>query len=215
MTSIKCFVFNPFAENTYLIYNNDGDCWIIDPGCFTTQEEDLLSNYIESEGLKPSRLLLTHGHLDHVIGNDFILKKYKLAPEIHKMDLPNMESAPATAASYGVDIKPSPAPINFLKEGDVLKMGEAAFKVLFTPGHAPGHISLYNEREMYIISGDVLFENSIGRYDLPGGNLNVLLESIKNNFLNLPDEVVVYPGHGPSTTIGKERKLNPFLINID
>lgn len=211
MSAIKSFVFNPFAENTFIVYDKTGECIIIDPGCFTKQEEDMLVRFIEEEDLKPVKLINTHTHIDHVIGNAFVTKKFGIAPHIHRMELPLLEAAPQTARSYGVEITPSPAPEGFLKEGEKLTFGETQFDILFTPGHSPGHVSLYNRKDNYVLSGDVLFQQSIGRYDLPGGNLNVLLQSITDELLTLPDETTVYCGHGPFTTIGEEKKYNPFL----
>jgi len=213
MTLVAEFSFNPFQENTYVIYEEKGECIIIDPGCYTQSERDQLVDFIEQAELTPVRLLNTHCHLDHVFGNKFVMDKYGLGLEIHKGELPVLDSVPRVAEMYGIpNVIPSPAPTAFLKEGDVVSFGkESTLKVLFTPGHSPASISFYNEKEKYVISGDVLFQGSIGRTDLPGGDFNTLIQSIKSQIFPLGDEVRVYSGHGGSTTVGEEKKSNPFL----
>ncbi len=213
MAVVAEFSFNPFQENTYVIYEEKGDCIIIDPGCYTQSERDQLVDFIEKAKLTPVRLLNTHCHLDHVFGNKFVMDKYGLGLEIHEGELPVLESVPRVAEMYGIpNVVPSPAPTAFLEENDVIRFGnDTELKVLFTPGHSPASISFYNEKERYIIAGDVLFQGSIGRTDLPGGDFNTLIQSIKSQILPLGDEVRVYSGHGPSTTVGDEKKANPFL----
>ncbi len=210
-TNINVFCFNPFQENTYIISSPKKHCWIIDPGCFTHQEEQILTDYISKNDLKPVRLLNTHCHLDHIYGNKFVAEKYGIELAIHEKEMPILEKAALSARLFGAKIPEHLEPRYFLQEGELLKLDDAVFEVLFCPGHSPGGICLYNKAEKYCIVGDVLFEGSIGRTDLPLGNHNTLIQSIQNKLLSLDDEVVIYSGHGNPTTIGRERKFNPFL----
>jgi hydroxyacylglutathione hydrolase len=211
MTRIITFTFNAFQENTYIIYNASKECWIIDPGNSNAQEDALLLKTIEDLQLKPVELILTHAHIDHVFGNHFIFKQFGLAPMMHEKEVQVLGFAAMAAARWSVAYTESPAPKGFLKEGTTLKLGEDEFKILFTPGHSPGSICFYNEKDKYCISGDVLFQSSIGRTDLPGGDYDTLIASIKTQLMVLEDDVKIYSGHGPVTTIGRERKMNPFL----
>lgn len=210
MLHVARFTFNPFQENTYVVHNGSL-ALLIDPGCWNTAEEQALARYLADNALTPVRLVLTHGHLDHVFGNAWVQRQYGLAPWMHRADVPLLEMAPRQGQLYGVPCEPSPSPAGFLEAGDVLQLGDDALRVLFVPGHAPGHIALYAEQERFVISGDVLFQNSIGRTDLPGGDLDTLLASIRNELFTLGDDVVVHSGHGPDTTIGREKRSNPFL----
>lgn len=211
MTTITSFAFNPFYENTYIISNEKGECWIIDPGCYTESERKKLTDYISTHQLTPVRLLNTHCHLDHIFGNAFVAEYYQLQPQWHPNETIIAQNAKISAMMFGVAVPQYVEPGPFLEAGQTLQLGDASFKLLFTPGHSPGSISFYNEEEKYVIAGDVLFRESIGRTDLPGGNYDTLIKSIRKELLTLPDDVEVYNGHGPSTTIGHERKYNPFL----
>ena len=209
---IQVFTFNQFFENTIIVFDKTKECVIIDPGCYTISEKDTLQKYISINNLIPVKLINTHCHIDHILGNNFIAKTYDLELEMNINDMELIKSSNEIAQLYGfTDYEMSPLPKKFLNEGDTLEFGNSQFKILFTPGHAPGHISLYSEKDGLLISGDVLFNNSIGRTDLPGGNYDLLIESIKNKILTLNDNTIVYCGHGPSTTIGNERLNNPFL----
>ena len=209
---IQVFTFNQFFENTIIVFDKTKECIIIDPGCYTLSERDTLQKYISINNLIPVKLINTHCHIDHILGNNFIAKTYDLELEMNANDMELIKSSNEIAQLYGfTDYEMSPLPKKFLNEGDTLEFGNSQFKILFTPGHAPGHISLYSEKDGLLISGDVLFNNSIGRTDLPGGNYDLLIESIKNKILTLNDNTIVYCGHGPSTTIGNERLNNPFL----
>ena len=210
MENMKIFTFNPFQENTYLIWNKSKQCIIIDPGCNSVSEEAALFQFIESNNLVPSLLLNTHCHVDHIFGNHFIFKKYKLTPTFHVLDNIVFERAKTVAEMYGLDFQPSPLPLSFLEENQVVNLGGLNLKVLLTPGHSPGHVVFYNQVEDYIIGGDVLFKQGIGRTDLPGGNHEQLLKSIREKLYVLPDKTLVFPGHGDSTTIGFEKENNPF-----
>jgi glyoxylase-like metal-dependent hydrolase (beta-lactamase superfamily II) len=209
---IKSFTFNPFQENTYVVYDDTKECIIIDPGCYTDKERDELRRFITSEGLKPVKLINTHCHIDHVLGNKFTSELWDLELYMHKEDLPLLENAGNIGKMYGFeDYEGSPYPKHFLAQDDTLTFGESSFKILFTPGHAPGHICLYSKKNNLLIAGDVLFNRSIGRTDLPGGDYNTLIKSIKTKLLPLDENTIVYCGHGPSTSIGKEKMSNPFL----
>ena len=211
MIQIKKFTFNPFQENTYILFDETKDCVIIDPGCFNRHEERELVEFITKNELTPTKLLNTHAHIDHVLGNKFVADKYKLGLSIYISDFPMLEMAKRSAEVYNVPYNPSPDVQFVLKEGDVIEVGNSSFAVLFVPGHAPDHIVLFNEKEKILIGGDVLFKGSIGRTDLPGGNHQELISNIKSKLFPLSDEVVVYSGHGPETTIGEEKRTNPFF----
>lgn len=212
MAVVAKFTFNPFQENTYLVYDDTKECVIFDPGCYTDVEKEQLSAFIEAQELKPVRLINTHCHLDHVFGNKYVAEKYNLGLEIHEGELPVLESVEQVCAFYGLP-KPekSPTPSNFLKEGSVLEFGDTKMDILFTPGHSPASISFYCADGNFVIAGDVLFYESIGRTDLPGGDMATLVNSIKTQLFPLGDEVKVYSGHGPETNVGHEKKNNPFL----
>jgi glyoxylase-like metal-dependent hydrolase (beta-lactamase superfamily II) len=207
---IKKFTFNPFQENTYVLFH-EGEGMVIDPGCSNPNEERELAEWLDENGILPVRLLLTHAHIDHVMGCAWLKERYGLLPEVHRNDLPILEAAEMQGAMFGVRCDPVPAPKAFLGEGDVIPLGEEHLDVLFVPGHAPGHVAFFNPKQRFLIGGDVLFHRSIGRTDLPGGDMGTLLKSITEKLFPLGDEVVVYSGHGPETTIGEERKLNPFV----
>lgn len=209
---IQVFTFGPFQENTYLLYDETNECIIIDPGCFSTSEKNELKSYIYSNELKPVKLINTHCHIDHVLGNKFIYDEFGLLPIIHNADLITLEEmTPQASIMYGIPYEKSPSPKEFIKEGDVVTFGKQSLEVIYTPGHAPGHIVLYHKNEKVLINGDVLFKGSIGRTDFPNCNHQDLIDSIKNKLYILPDEVVVYTGHGEPTTIGSEKQNNPFV----
>lgn len=211
MIDIHHFTFGPFEENTYVVSNDDGKAWIIDPGMYYPQENTALFEYLQDNKLVPEKLLLTHAHLDHVFGVHFIHKSFGLTPLLHKDDNFIYQSAVATANHYGLSMKPLPKVELTLKEDTAMSLGEDSFELLLAPGHSPGSICFYHSKQDFVISGDVLFNNSIGRTDLPGGSHEQLLTSIRTKLMNLPNETKVYSGHGPMTTIGHERISNPFL----
>lgn len=208
---IKSFTFNPFQENTYVLYDETKECVIIDPGCNTINEQNQLQEFIELKGLKPVRLLNTHCHLDHIFGNHWVAKTYGLNVEANEKEVPMLSYAEQAAAMYGVPLQASPAIHTFLSEKDVLTFGNQKLTILFTPGHSPGSICFYHKESHSIIAGDVLFRESIGRTDLPMGNHEDLLRSIKTKLFTLPKETKVYCGHGVSTSIGYEIENNPFF----
>ena len=210
MLNVAKFTFNPFQENTYVLHDGS-QAILIDPGCWNASEEHELETYLTDNALTPVRLVLTHAHIDHILGNAWVHNRFGLLPEMHKADLPLLHAGERQANMYGIPFEPSPEPGRFIEEGDMIKLGKDSVKVLFCPGHAPGHIALYSAEHRFVICGDVLFMNSIGRTDLPGGDLDTLLSSIRTELFTLDDDVKVYCGHGPDTTIGFEKRSNPFL----
>ncbi len=215
MTSVAFFTFNAFSENTYIVYDDTKECAIFDPGCSNDVEEAQLSTFIAEQQLKPIHLINTHCHIDHVFGNKYVAEKYNLPLTIHEGEKPVLAFVPQVAQMYGLPNPNSPEATQFLAEGDVLTFGNTQMDVLFTPGHSPASISFFCKAAKILIAGDVLFEGSIGRTDLPGGNFDILMNNIKQKFLPLGDEVQVFPGHGPSTTIGQERLNNPFITQTE
>ncbi len=212
MLKIKSFEFSPIQENTYLLYNEFNDCMIIDPGCYFDAEKEELVAFIDANKLTPVMLINTHCHLDHVFGNKLLAEKYNLKLQIHKKEKAVLDFAPASGLMYSMPFDNYAGEFIWLTEGDIIHMGDDELKVLLTPGHSPGSLSFYSEKDKFVISGDALFRNSIGRTDLPGGDHDQLIRSIKENLLILPDETKVYSGHGPVTTVGSEGRNNPYLI---
>lgn len=207
---ISKFTFNPFQENTYVV--DDGrHALIIDPGCWDPEEQQELAQHITGHGLTPVQLVLTHAHIDHVLGCAWVEREYGLRPEMHAASRPLLEALPAQAAMFGIPMEPVPAPQRFLDTSDTVRIGERELGILYVPGHAPGHIALFDRVGRWVIAGDTLFQGSIGRTDLPGGDTDLLLRSIREQLYPLGDDVTVYSGHGPETTIGRERKTNPFV----
>lgn len=211
MLKIKSFVFSPIQENTYLLYHEFNDCMIIDPGCYFPEEQDELKGFITQSRLKPQMLLNTHCHLDHVFGNKFIAETYGLTLHLHEKEKMLLDYAPTSGLMYNMPFDNYAGKYIYLKEGEIVKLGGDELRVIEAPGHSPGHICFYCAKQHFIISGDVLFNRSIGRTDLPGGDHQTLLKNIREKLFVLPDETVVYSGHGPETNIGDEKKYNPFL----
>ena len=208
---VHSITFNPFEENTYFIIAPNQECIIIDPGCFDERERKELTDFIQENNLEPVRLINTHCHIDHILGNAFVAQAYNLGLEIHEGELQVLQAGMTIAGIYGIPYTPSPDPASFLEEGNEVILDGVSMKVLFTPGHSPASICLYNESDKWVIGGDVLFYESIGRTDLPGGDFNTLINSIRTQLFTLPEDVVVYPGHGQETRIGFEKMFNPFL----
>jgi glyoxylase-like metal-dependent hydrolase (beta-lactamase superfamily II) len=208
--TIQSFVFNPFSENTYVAFDETKEAVIIDPGCYEPTEKAELDQFITSKGLTVKFVLNTHCHIDHVLGNFHFKTKYKVPLAINKQDEKVLLAVQSYASNYGFAGYQPTLPDRFLEENESFAFGNTNWKILFLPGHSPGHIAFYDEQKKTIFSGDVLFKRSIGRTDLPGGNFDVLLKSIQQKLFLLPDDVVVYSGHGPTTTIGEEKKSNPF-----
>jgi hydroxyacylglutathione hydrolase len=211
---VESFVFNPLQENTYILFDETKECVVIDPGCIEEEEKRALSSFIEENELRVKLLLNTHCHVDHVLGNDFVKEKYKVDFLIHASELPVLKAVRIYAPNYGFFQYKEAEPDRFMKEGDLITFGMQSLKVLFVPGHAPGHVAFYNEASKDVIAGDVLFYNSIGRTDLPGGDYETLINSIHEKLFTLPADVTVHPGHGPQTSIGFEKKTNPFCAVV-
>lgn len=211
MLNIKSFEFSPIQENTYILYNEFNDCLFIDPGCYFEEERDELVQFVNKHKLQPKMLLNTHCHLDHVFGNKFIAEKYQLGLHLHEGEVPVLNFAPTSGLMYNLPFDNYDGKFHFLQEGDTIQLGNDQLSVLFTPGHSPASLSFYCEAQGFLISGDVLFKQSIGRTDLPGGDYETLISSIKEKLLVLPDDTVVYSGHGAPTSIGYEKRNNPYL----
>jgi glyoxylase-like metal-dependent hydrolase (beta-lactamase superfamily II) len=212
MLKIQQFTFNPVQENTYVIFNEKGACAIIDPGCYFDNEYKELTDFILSNNLAPKCLLNTHCHLDHVFGNKRIAELYKLQLQMHPNEKKLFDYAPASGEMWGLPFENYEGPVVYFNEGDQIRLDGDVLEILLTPGHSPGSVSFYNKEGKFVIAGDVLFRSGIGRTDLPGGNFDTLISSIRNKLFTLPDDVTVYSGHGPETTIGEEKISNPFLV---
>ncbi|MBA3647472.1 MAG: MBL fold metallo-hydrolase [Chitinophagales bacterium] len=208
------FVFNDFLENTYILSDESGECIIIDPGCYYENEREDLKKFIVGKNLHPVLLLLTHAHIDHILGVKWVKETFNIPLMMNKDELFLFNNAGTIAKMYGLHADPPPAPDKFLQEGDQIKFGNSFLQAIFTPGHSPASMSFLAEKENFIISGDVLFQSSIGRTDLPGGDYETLMQSIFNKLLVLPEETVVYSGHGPATNIGEEKRTNPFILEF-
>lgn len=211
MFQIKTFTFNPVQENTYVLFNEQNECIIIDPGCYFDAEKEELKSFITSHKLTPKILLNTHCHLDHVFGNKFIAEEYKLTLNAHVLEKQMLDMAPASGLMFDLPFDNYQGELIYLQESDVVSLGNDHLEVIHAPGHSPGSICFYCKKQNFIIGGDVLFQNSIGRTDLPFGNHQDLISSIREKLFKLPADVKVYPGHGSPTTIGAEIKDNPFL----
>lgn len=211
MLTIQSFTFNPFQENTYIICNENKEVLIIDPGMYTEDEFDLFFNYLSKNNLKPTLLLNTHTHLDHVFGNAAVIRKYPIPFGFHIKDKPVFDAASSAGAMYGMVFEKSPEPSFYIDEKKEIRFGNELLQVLLTPGHSPGSVCFYHKNQNFLISGDVLFHMSIGRSDFPGGNYETLMNSIHSTLMALPDQTQVYSGHGPLTHIGFERMNNPFI----
>ena len=211
MLHIKSFAFNPFSENTYIIFNENKNAFIIDPGDFSEVENNILNQFIVDNELKVQNILLTHAHIDHVLGLQKAFDKYKVPILMHDLEKEILDRNPMDANRFGFFFKPFEGEISYLNENEIISLDEDDFKILHVPGHSPGHIAFYSEAQKFIISGDVLFEGSIGRTDLYKGDPQELLKSIREKLFVLEDETKVYNGHGNPTTVGFEKSYNPFF----
>jgi hydroxyacylglutathione hydrolase len=211
MLTVKRFIFNPIQENTYVVYNGKDACAIIDPGCYFPEEKQSLASWLKETRLHPNILLNTHCHLDHVFGNKWVADQYNLELQMGEKELWTFRFAPESGIHWSMPFENYSGKIIFLKDGDEIQLGGDSLEVLFTPGHSVGHVVFYNRRQGFLIGGDLLFRMGIGRTDIPGGDAGLLLESIQKKLMVLPDDTIVYPGHGEPTTIGYEKENNPFL----
>ena len=208
----KLFVFNPFQENTYLLISEDNECILIDPGCFEEKEKERLKAYLEENKLVLKRVLNTHLHIDHAFGNSFLFHQYGIKAEANQADEFLLERMKQQATAFGIGNVDDGTPLgNYLNDGDKINLGDIELEALHVPGHSPGSLVYYAPKNGYVFVGDVLFQGSIGRTDLPGGNYDELIGNIRSKLLTLPDETVVFSGHGPRTTIGDEKRYNSFL----
>lgn len=209
--NIKIFTFNGFGENTYVVYNEEKEAFIFDPGNSTPEEDRLLFDFISAKNLQPTALISTHCHIDHILGNATVLEEYDIpywAPDGEQMLL---ESGPVLAEMYGIPYQPSPPPMKWIDTSHSVMLGQESWELISVPGHSPASMVFYLPQQEFLIGGDVLFRDSIGRTDLPGGNHEALLTNIREKLYVLPDQTIVYPGHGTTTTIGHEKKNNPFV----
>lgn len=215
MIKIKNLVFNPFQENTYLLFDEETkDCAIVDAGCYTPEEYQLLYKFIESNNLKPTMLINTHCHVDHVLGIGQLISKYNIPFKAHKNEDPIIADAVNHGKLFGFVLEQPPYPTEYIKEGEEVKIGSSTLKIYDVPGHSPGSLAFHSPEDNFVVVGDVLFRGSIGRTDLPGGDYDQLINNIYKKLLVLDRDTVVYPGHGPSTTIGNEIMTNPFLSQL-
>lgn len=211
MITIQSFTYGPFQENTYVLYNENKEALIIDPGMYELHEFDSFFNYLTQMELKPVQCINTHTHVDHIFGNAAVVMKYKIPLAFHLLDQPVFDHQKTAGAMYNLTFVKSPEADYYLKEGDEITLGHDRLKILLAPGHSPGSVCFYHQQQQFVISGDVLFYMSVGRSDLPGGDHATLIKSIQTQLFTLPDEVKVYSGHGPETSIGFEKMNNPFV----
>lgn len=211
MIEIKSFVFSPFSENTYVLYDETKEAILIDPGCYEPYEYQELNEFIQKNALTPVGIYNTHAHIDHVLGVEKLKNTYGIPFALHRLDEPLLRAVKTYAPNYGFPTFSEPSVDRWLKEGEAVKFGNSSLNILFVPGHAPGHVAFVHDDQQFVIGGDVLFRQSIGRTDLPGGNMATLLNSIRTQLFTLPDDYTVYAGHMEPTTIGFEKKNNPFL----
>lgn len=209
--NIKTFYFNDLRTCCYIVWDESGECVIIDPGCVSQSEQARIVKFIEENELTPVKLLNTHGHFDHVMGNNFVCKTWGIKTHIHKADYPQLARAASYCDYFGYKIDEPPLDIVEIEDKEAIKFGNSTLTVIFSPGHTPGGVSFYNESDNVLFTGDSLFAGSIGRTDLPGGDLDLLMDTLKNRLLILDSDCRVLPGHGPETTIGNEKMSNPFL----
>lgn len=208
---IEKFVVNPLGENSLIVSDETGECIFIDPGFYYEEEHQEIRDYIKTNQLKPVKITNTHCHFDHIMGVEFVRNEFNIPFQAHKEDAFWVEKAVSQGEMFGFDMKPVQPIDSFLVENEYIEFGNTKLKIIHVPGHAPGHVVFYNETEKVLIAGDVLFYGSIGRTDLPGGNYETLISNIKNKLFSLPDETVVFCGHGPETKLGFEKTSNPFL----
>lgn len=211
MFQIQAFVFNFASENTYVLFNENKNAWLIDPGNMNEQETQAISNFISENDLKIQKILLTHAHIDHVLGLQWAFDTFKVPVTMHQEDQEVLDMLQASGARFGFQIPAVKVENEYINEGHELDFDGEKFKIYHVPGHSPGSVVYHNETQKFIISGDVLFEGSIGRTDLYKGNYEQLIEGIKTKLFVLDDETQVFSGHGNPTTIGFEKQYNPFL----
>ncbi|NLA25399.1 MAG: MBL fold metallo-hydrolase [Bacteroidales bacterium] len=213
MIKIESIILNPFGVNAYIIYDDSKEAVLVDPACYTKAEEDLYSDFIEKLELKPVAVINTHGHIDHIFGNQYIKDKYNIPVYMHSADKFLVQTALAHAQLYGFKIEQPPLPDFYLDDEKSFKFGNSELQLLHIPGHSPGSIALYSEEGSFVVTGDVLFAGSIGRTDLPKGNYHALIHNIKTKLFILPDNTIVFPGHMDDSSIGYEKMHNPYFMD--
>ncbi len=213
--NVAVLVFNPIQENTYVLWDETKECVVVDAGNYSERESEALKNFIAERGLKPTMAINTHGHFDHMLGVEMFRKEYGVPFAMSSKDSYLLEMTPSGSVVYGMKIgaMPSTIDIDLDTVGDV-KFGNTTLQVIKTPGHTPGHISLFEPKSRVILTGDTLFKESIGRTDLPGGDYEILMNSITKQIIHLGDDVKIYPGHSDSSTIGHESLYNPFVVEV-
>ena len=214
MIQIHSFCFNPFQENTYILFNDEKEAIIIDPGMYTRIDFKQFTNFIEEQQLTPRLLLNTHCHLDHVFGNNFVHENYGLTAHFHKNEQLVIDRLPEASAKWGIPTEAYKGSVQYLEANEIIHFGKDQFKCLFTPGHSPGSLCFYNELQQFIIGGDLIFMDGVGRTDLPGSNPTDLINSIRTEIMPLKDDLMIYSGHGPETSLGREKLYNPYIKHI-
>ena len=211
MLNIHIFRFNPFSENTYVLFNENKNGIIIDPGNWNDEETKVLDNFIKEKEITLKNILLTHAHIDHVLGLQWSFDTFKVPVKMHEEEQEMLDRNPMSARQFGFYFKKFEGEIEYLNEGENYCIDEDCFEIFHVPGHSPGSLAFYNSAQKFVISGDALFQGSIGRTDLYRGNHEQLLESIRTKLFTLPEETEVYSGHGNATQIGFEKNYNPFF----
>jgi len=211
MLTIKTFQFNDFGVNTYVLANDNNECVIIDPGCYSKAEQTSFDDFLETSKYKVEKLIITHCHIDHILGIAHLEDKFGVGAWIHPAGKEFLRASIGYASVFGFEVERIITPAGFINEGEQISLGSDKLDILYTPGHAEGSICFVNHSQKMVFTGDVLFNNSIGRSDMPTGDFDLLISSITNKLMMLSNDYTVYPGHGPMTTIGYERKNNPFI----
>ena len=211
MIHIHYFTFSPFAENTYILWDETKEAVIIDPGCLAQYEKEELADFVADNQLTVKHLLQTHTHLDHVFGSAYVKRKFGVKMLMHKNEIPVLDNVESRCQMWGIKGYEPVEADGFIDEGDVIRFGNSELEILFVPGHAPGHLAFVNHAQKFVIGGDVLFRGSVGRTDFPLCSYTDLMNSIKTKFMTLDDDYKVYAGHNDPTTIGLERRTNPFI----
>jgi len=213
MIKVQIFPFNPVQVNTYVLWDSETkECILIDPGCSTKGEEQILVSFVEKQQLNVVRIILTHAHFDHAMGINFALGKWNVPLTGHEKTNLLIEKIPEMAGWFNIHMHPVSLLTDYVKEGDVVPLGKSILEVIHVPGHSPGSIVLYSEKQDFMIAADVLFKGNIGHTEVPYGNLKTLVDGIKNKLMTKPEATIIYTGHGPSTSVAYERANNPYLL---